>query len=259
MEMDKLLNQNFNNQILLNDCNIELIRSSQFSGAYIAANRRLYSYIPNNAIFKKILKESIKGVPLIKIGDSGDKLMIVSGVHGNELPPQLASLYLINYLLSTEIKGTVYIIPFAAPNATMNNSRSFKGMDLNRSTLIEGSITNKIFEIIKDENIKAVGDFHSTGVNSTPGIESVFSSSNPTVESYNIGQFISRNVGSKLLNYPKAGDNYKGALEDECNLAGIPSVTCEVLSPFSYLKKGAHERSLLQMYSFLSYFNIFND
>ncbi len=257
MDTDNLLNQKFNNQNLVNDFDIDLIKSLEFSGGYVAANKRLYKEIPNNSIFKKVLKESIKGVPLIKIGSTGEKFMVVSGVHGNELPPQLASLYLINYLLSQELNGTIYVIPFAAPNATMHNSRSFKGMDLNRSTLIEGSLTNIIFNIIKSQNIKAVGDFHSTGVNSTPGIEAVFSSSNPTVESYNIGQFISNNLGCKLLNYPKAGDNYKGALEDESNLENIPSVTCEVLSPFGYLKNGAYQRSLLQMYSFLSYFGVF--
>ncbi|WP_295722411.1 succinylglutamate desuccinylase/aspartoacylase family protein [uncultured Methanobrevibacter sp.] len=257
MDADKLLIQKFNNQTLVNDFDIKLLKSSDFYGGYISANKRLYKEIPNNAFFKNILKESIKGVPLVKIGSTGEKLMVVSGVHGNELPPQLASLYLINYLLSQELNGTIYVIPFVAPNATMHNSRSFKSMDLNRSTLVEGSLTNIIFKLIKSQNIKAVGDFHSTGVNSTPGIEAVFSSLNPTAESYNIGQFISKNIGCKLLNYPKAGDNYNGALEDECNLASIPSVTCEVLSPFGYLKKGAYQRSLLQMYSFLSYFDVF--
>lgn len=257
MDTYNLFNQNFNNQTFINDFDIQFIDSSQFSGAYISANKRLYNQIPNNNIFKDILKESIKGVPLIKIGNTGKKLIIVSGVHGNELPPQLASLYLINYLLTHEIKDTIYIIPFASPNATMNNSRSFKGMDLNRSTLIKGSLTNNILELIKSQNIKAVGDFHSTGINSTPGIEAVFSSSYPAIESYNIAKFISNNVECKLLNYPKAGTNYKGALEDECNLEGIPSVTCEVLSPFSYIKKDSHLRSLYQMYSFLSYFNVF--
>ena len=49
------------------------------------------------------------------------RLMIVSGIHGNELAPQVASLKLIDVLLKLKLRGTVYIIPFACfsniPNA----------------------------------------------------------------------------------------------------------------------------------------------
>ncbi|WP_088539359.1 hypothetical protein [Methanobrevibacter sp. 87.7] len=138
----------------------------------------------------------------------------------------------------------------------MNNSRSFDGMDLNRSTLDVGSITNSIFDIIKKENIVAVGDFHSTSINSIPGRDAIFCTLKPTIESYNIGKYVAEKVGCDLLKYNIAGSNFKGALEDECNLIGVPSITGEVLSPFGYLNESSFKRSMFQMYSFLEYFKI---
>ena len=59
-----------------------------------------------------------------------------------------------------------------------------------------------------------------------------------------------------ILNYTNAGESFKGALEDECNLNGIPAVTCEVLSPIGVADLKSSERSLTQMFSFLKYFKI---
>lgn len=256
MESDEVYSEDYSNILESVKCNISLLNSCVNSGGYISANKVLYKNIPNDDLFKDLLSIAVKGTPIIKIGNMGPKVMIVAGIHGNELPPQLACLYLINYLLSNELRGTVYLIPFAAPNATMNNSRSFNGMDLNRSTLDEGSISNIIYNIVVSENIEAVADFHSTSLNSNPGRESVFSSSHPTEESYDIGRYIASKVGCQLINYTDAGILYKGALEDECNKRGIPAVTCEVLSPFGFLNKNSYKRSLLQMYEFLTFFNI---
>ena len=50
---------------------------------------------------------------MIKIGDMHPKIMIIAGVHGNELPPQIAALWLAEELWGGNINGTVYIIPFA--------------------------------------------------------------------------------------------------------------------------------------------------
>ena len=69
-----------------------------------------------------------------------------------------------------------------------------------------------------------------------------------------IAQYISKTVGSEIIDYDMAGSLYKGAVEDTCNLRGIPAVTCEVLSPFASVGKGSFEKSLEQMKSFLEYF-----
>ena len=58
----------------------------------------------------------------------------------------------------------------------------------------------------------------------------------------------------EVIKYDIAGSQYKGAVEDTCNLRGIPAITCEVLSPFASIGKGSFERSLKQMKSFLAYF-----
>lgn len=256
MESNDIYDGNMEIQLGSTQCKFSIIKGYSNSGGYIAHNKNLYKFIPQNTIFKKILKESISGTPLIKIGSGDTKVLVVAGVHGNELPPQLACLYLIDYLRNKTLNGTVYLIPFLAPNATMNNSRSFDGMDLNRSTLDVGSLTNILFEKVKKENIIGVGDFHSTSINSNPGRDAIFSSLNPTIESFNIAKFIADQVKCDLINYHTAGFNFKGALEDECNLIGIPSITAEVLSPFGYLQAGSFERSLHQMYLFLKYFKI---
>ena len=138
----------------------------------------------------------------------------------------------------------------------MNNWRFFDGIDLNRSAHEENSLSNVIVNKISELGIDYVGDFHSTAVNSNPGFEAVFSSKSPTRESYFMAKYISRDVGCEVIPYASAGASYKGAVEDVCNLRGIPSVTCEVVSPFASVEEGSVERSLTQMESFLSYFGI---
>ena len=130
----------------------------------------------------------------------------------------------------------------------------FNNVDLNRAAHIQNSLSNRIIQCIEELGIDFVGDFHSTAYNSNPGFESVFSSKNPTPESVLIAQYISKTVGSEIIDYDMAGSLYKGAVEDTCNLRGIPAVTCEVLSPFASVGKGSFEKSLEQMKSFLEYF-----
>ena len=136
----------------------------------------------------------------------------------------------------------------------MNNERTFNSLDLNRSAHITNSLSNMIIQAIDELKINFVGDFHSTAYNSNPGFESVFSSKNPSPESYLIAQYISGDVGSEVISFDVAGSSYKGAIEDVCNLRGIPAVTCEVVSPFASVGKGSFEKSLEQMKSFLTYF-----
>ncbi|OQD59532.1 putative succinylglutamate desuccinylase/aspartoacylase [Methanobrevibacter arboriphilus JCM 13429 = DSM 1125] len=242
------------------DDNLKIDRIFNDSGGYIAANSQIFENIPNTSISRKILNESIKGTPIIKFGSSSPKVMIIAGIHGNELPPQIAAVKLIHKLERLEkedkISGTIYIIPFSSPKSTMDNSRWFNGVDLNRITSVKGSLTNEILSKIKDFNLNSIGDFHSTSINSMPGKEGIFCTMKPSPESFQIAKYISDSTKSELLSYKNAGNAYKGALEDECNIALIPAVTCEVLSPNGTAKKEAWERSLDQMGYYLSYFGI---
>jgi predicted deacylase len=232
------------------------------SGGYISGNTTIFKKLPNNHITRQILKESTKGTPLLRFGSGSPKLMLIAGIHGNELPPQIAILHLIMKLekLSFDeldkINGTIYIIPFSAPKATMNSSRLFNKSDLNRSAKIEGSVSNTILEKIKDLKIDSVADFHSTAPNSTPGKEGVFCTTKPSPESTLIAEYIVNGTKSEVLKSIHAGGTYKGAMEDESNIIGIPSVTCEVLSPNGVATKRACNRSFLQMKYYLSYFGI---
>ena len=226
-----------------------------FSGAYISRNNYVLENLKINGLTQFILEKSVYGTPIFKLGNGGRKILIVSGIHGNELPPQIANVRLINELVDSELNNTLYFIPFAAPKASMYNQRLFNSMDLNRSSHIKNSISNLIIQKIIDLGIDFVGDFHSTSYNSNPGFESVFASKSPTSESVNMAKHISQNVGSKIISFDIAGSTYKGAVEDVCNLKGIPAVTCEVLSPFASVGEGSVLKSLSQMKSFINYFD----
>lgn len=235
---------------------LNIIHISQESGGYISANSAVFGSIPHNKTSKKVLIEAIKGTPLIKFGEGGPSVMIISGIHGNELPPQIASLILINELKDFQLNGTVYIIPFSSPKATMYNSRWFNSADLNRIANIDGSLSNLIMKKIKELGIKSVGDFHSTAPNSNPGKEGIFCTMKPSPESFHIGKYISDNTHSEILSYDHAGSAYQGAIEDECNISNIPAVTCEVLCANGSITEEAYKKSLKQMKYFLSYFDI---
>ena len=226
------------------------------SGGYITYNKELYKNLDNSKFTKQILKESTKGTPLIKLGNGDPKIMLVSGIHGNELPPQVASVKLCNYLLNNPFNGSIYIIPFASPESSMYNMRNFKNKDVNRTSDTEGTIGNIIVKTAKKLDIKAIGDFHSSSINSNPGKYAVFSSFSPSLESHLMGLFISKYTNCEDLCYKKAGVVFKGALEDESNLAVIPAVTCETVSAFKHVDKGSAEKSFNQMIAFLRYFGI---
>ncbi|MDR0911374.1 MAG: succinylglutamate desuccinylase/aspartoacylase family protein [Methanobrevibacter sp.] len=235
------------------------------TGGNLRENRVLAAYFPNTPIINWIIEKSKNGTGIYKFtnldskdnDENGDyRVAILSGVHGNELPPQIATLHLINKLNFSNMNGTVYVIPFFSPNSTMRNSRYFDGLDLNRYCDIPGNIGYDLIAILKDLKIDAVGDFHSTGPNANPGYESVMSSNRPSKLSAEIGEYISKFVGSRWIQYEMAGQAFKGAIEDELNLNGIPTVTCEVLAYEKHITNIAWQQSLLQMKYFLRFFNI---
>jgi len=241
----------------------DINRISNASGGYIAANCHIFDNIPNTSISREVLKEAIKGTPLVKVGSTSPKVMVIAGMHGNELPPQIAAMHLIHKLVDLnekdELNGTAFVVPFSAPKSTMVNSRCFDGVDLNRVSATEGSLSNDILAKTKELKIKSVGDFHSTAPNSMPGKEGIFCTMKPSPESFQLGKYIADSIISELLFYNEAGNAYKGAIEDECNMVGIPAVTCEVLSPNGSTDKITHKRSLEQMESYLSYFGIISN
>jgi len=229
------------------------------TGGFISANKNILNNLNLSKNAKYVLQESIKGTPIIKIGNNYPKVMVVAGIHGNELAPQISALHLIDQICDMDLLGTVYVIPFACPKSSMLNSRYFAGGDLNRLTHREGSVSNLILKKAKELEVEAIGDFHSTAPNSNPGKEGIFCTEVPTMGSFAMADFISKMTGSDKIVYPSAGIPFKGALEDEANLEGIPAVTCEVLSAIGYANEKICSRSILQMKSFLQYFGFFDN
>ena len=126
--------------------NLEFSYISDFSGGYISKNKNIFSQIELTDLNKFILEKAVFGTPIFKLGSGKTKLLILSGVHGNEFPPQIANLYLLNELIDRDLSSTLFFIPFAAPKATMNSERTFNSMDLNRSAHIKNSLSNLILK-----------------------------------------------------------------------------------------------------------------
>lgn len=82
------------------------------------------------------------------------------------------------------------------------------------------------------------------------------SSQSPTYKSYAIASYISKNTGTSLITYKKAGVEYPGALEDECNLHGIPAVTCEVLETHGTVSSDKLNKSYCEIMALLTYYHI---
>lgn len=236
--------------------NIEMKYISDFSGGFISRNKQVLKNLELTKFTQFVLEKCVYGTPIFKLGNGGNKILVLSGIHGNELPSQVANLKLLNKLLGAELNNTLYFIPFASPKSTMYNERTFNGLDLNRSAHIKNSLSNLIVKNILDLGINFVGDFHSTAYNANPGIESIFSSKSPSPESFLVANYISRDVGSEVLSFDFAGSSYKGAIEDVCNLKGVPAITGEVLCPFTSIEGNSVERSFAQMESFLNYFGL---
>lgn len=243
----------------LNKNNLELEFISYDAGGFISANKNIFNNINLSDNSKFILNQAIKGTPMIKFGHGGPKVMIVAGVHGNELAPQIAAMNLIDTIYDLDLNGTLYIIPFASPKSTMENSRYFEGIDLNRSAHKPNNVTNLILKKAKKLEIDAIGDFHSSAPNSNPGKEGIFCTKVPCSKSFFIAEYISQKTGSEKIVYPSAGITFKGALEDEANLKQIPAVTCEVLSAVGYSNEKICKRSYMQMIAFLEYFGLINE
>lgn len=224
------------------------------TGGDIRKNPILTSYLPRTVLTNRILDNARHGTPMITFGDGyGPKVFIVAGVHGNELPANAAAMNLINYLNGKYVKGTIYIVPFAIPKTTSHNTRYWYGKDPNDLANIMGSPTNLMVKKAKKLGVHALGDFHSTQPGGRPGMDSSLCTMKPTFKSYLMAKYIAMKSGSTLIADRVAGKEYPGALEDVCNLMGIPSVTCEVLISKGKLTRSRVNKSILQMLAFLEY------
>jgi predicted deacylase len=231
---------------------IEII--NKFAGGDISKNQDIMKYLPKTQLTTQLLMAAKKGTPMVRFGKKNTPgILILAGVHGNEYPPQIAAVNLINKLVVKDLNVTLHIIPFAIPFSTEQGLRSWKGQDPNRTADIFGSPTNNILCASKKKNIKYLGDFHSTRPGGYPGRLSVLCSEMPCLLSFQMADFIEQETKSTLLSFTKAGSIYPGALEDVFNLSGIPAVTGEAMSPHGIVIPGSVRASMEQMEAFLKF------
>ncbi|WP_414468823.1 succinylglutamate desuccinylase/aspartoacylase domain-containing protein [Methanobacterium sp. ACI-7] len=236
---------------------IEII--NKFAGGDISNNQEVMKNLPKTPITDQVLVAAKKGTPIIRFGrKKAPAILVLAGVHGNEYPAQIAAVHLINKLSVSELNITVYVIPFAIPFSTEKSLRSWKGQDPNRTANLYGTPTNNILCFSKMNNIRYLGDFHSTRPGGYPGRLSVLCSEMPCLLSFQMADFIEKETKSTLLSFTKAGSIYPGALEDVFNLAGIPAVTGEAMSVHGTVLPGSIQASMEQMESFLNFHKAVN-
>ncbi|MBI5679858.1 MAG: succinylglutamate desuccinylase/aspartoacylase family protein [Methanobacterium sp.] len=226
---------------------IEVINNS--ASGDITKNTLIMENIPKTELNIEIIKKANYGAPIIKLGEGNPKVMIIAGVHGEELPPQIASLKLINDLKDKKLKGTIYIIPFAVPESTEKNIRDFQNKDPNRETNSPNSPTNVVLQFAKDNNINYVGDFHSTRPDGVPGKKVVMCSKEINYESFKLAEFISQKTNSDIFLKPEN----EGTVNLVFNSNGIPTISAEVVSQHGQVNLKDVDASYDQMYSLLIY------
>jgi predicted deacylase len=246
-----------NGKMMLIYVGTDYFNPQTMTGGEVRQNHYLNDNITKTDISNEICRLAKFGTPMIILGNgSRPKVMITAGVHGNELPAQLAAVRLINYLKGREFNGTVYIVPFVSPNGTSQTLRYWNDENLNSKANQKGTPSNAIILACAQLGIEKLGDFHSTQPGGNPGNYSVLCSKSPEYESYKMAEYISSNSNSSLISYDVAGVDYEGAVEDVSNIQGIPAVTCEVLSPHGMATEETVSRSYDQMLKFLEYCKI---
>ncbi len=246
-----------NGKIMLIYVGTDYFNPQTMTGGEVACNQYIKNHIAKTNISNAVLSLAKFGTPMIILGNgSNPKVMITAGLHGNEIPAQLAAMELINYLNGRKLNGTVYVVPFVSPNGTSQTMRYWNHQNLNSIANREATPSNAIIRSCKEFGVEKLGDFHSTQPGGYPGNYSVLCSKSPEYESYKMADYISSNSNSSLITYDLAGVEYEGAVEDASNLQGIPAVTCEVLSPHGVATEETVNRSFDQMIRFLEYCKI---
>ncbi len=229
---------------------LEITNINPETNGLITDNSELTGYIPKTDINDQIISTAKYGTPMVTLGDgSYPRVMIIAGVHGNELSPQLAALKLINDLKNKDIEGTVYVIPFAIPYTSARNIRNFMGEDPSRTCECIGSPINLILSIAKQKNIDYVGNFESTKLGGEPGKKCVLCLKDESYRSYEIAKYIEKETGSTV--YENAKDTK--TLKNVFNREGIPTVTCEVVCCHRKIECRSVSESYQQMMALLEF------
>ncbi len=93
-------------------------------------NPEIRNNVPKTDFSNQIIEMQKQGSTIVQFGNgTGNKLLIWSGIHGNEEEANIATMkyieYLKEYSKTNALDGTLYIVPFAIPRDTAMNSRDF--------------------------------------------------------------------------------------------------------------------------------------
>jgi hypothetical protein len=223
------------------------------TGGDVSSNTVLMDNLNQTPVTMEVVEAAKQGTPMIVLGDgSRPRIMLVAGVHGGELPPQLAALNLINELNGEKIKGTVYIIPFAIPINTATGNRTPNNSDPDRVAHNPGTPLNNIINTSIQCDVTLLVDFHSAQPNDIPGKNCIiyYPQNNKSQE---LAQYIGNRTGSPLV---EVGP-YPGVLSTVSNQNGITAVVCEVLSPHNKTDPGSLNLSYQYMKAFLDYSGVY--
>ena len=85
--------------------NLEMSYISDISGGYILRNKHILTNLELNRFTQFILEKCVYGTPIFKLGSGGNRILVISGIHGNELSPQIANvkLFILHSIRFTEI------------------------------------------------------------------------------------------------------------------------------------------------------------
>lgn len=241
----------------------EFISIDNSTAGNVLANNHLNRYFINSGFRRndelmEYISRTKQGSMVFATEDVGRyNLLLVGGVHGNELASQAALIKLMNNIINEKIKlkCQLNIIPFLIPYSSMTNTRHFNDKDMNRNAHVDG-ITKKIVDYAQENKITALCDCHSTDPDCNPGFASVYCSVRPLIDSSKIARHICLETNSRILPIADAGSVLKGAVEDEANIRGIPAVTCEAVSKNGSLTESSVKFSYKQICAFLNYFGV---
>ena len=231
----------------LQEADVEIIED--IPGGLVLKNTEIRDHLLETPLNSEIFKVAKNGAPIIKLGDgSKPRVMLTAGVHGNELPPQIAALNLVNDLNGKVLNGTVYVIPFTAPQASAQNSKLHEKDNLNLVADVPGTPTNTIVNMARELKIDALADFHATSTH--PAENSVIYFLD--IKSSTMAVYINKKTNSRLL----AHIYNPGTLIAAASNHDIPTILCEVESPDGLATESTIQGAYHQMKAFLEFHRV---
>ncbi|MGL4988222.1 MAG: M14 family metallopeptidase [Cetobacterium sp.] len=171
-------------------------------------------------------------VTVVKGDKLGDKFLLNSGVHGNELNPILATYKVKERLNPKDVKGTITIVHGMNIPGLLNNTRGYKfggnsentsdlnrQMDSGKSTLADQKYATLVWENLLSKNADKVIDLHTSGKGSQFPLFVYADFRNSNIKK------MAELTGSDIV---KMDNGEKGSVETSFVELGIPSITFEL-------------------------------